>query len=223
MCQDVWQITNVPIMYKYKNPWELGWGCACHENITMGENVMLLKCFIFATYNLLSPLLSEIWHNAFNGFHDIHPLTYSYKPVSFREGIVYKRSGGHRIPGMNCCGRNEVCYRWSKRYLFIKQKKFCWIPQGNYKSRWNAVRPCSSVWALTFVRHSCEQCYQLLKTHNPDRAGTHTHHSVSLSLASCLSLLHWYCATFVLWLNWHYIAAFHCPWYNNTLENHTLG
>ncbi|KAG1924579.1 phospholipase D1, partial [Pimephales promelas] len=36
------------------------------------------------------------------------------------EGIVYKRSGGHRIPGMNCCGRNEVCYRWSKRWLVVK-------------------------------------------------------------------------------------------------------
>uniref|UniRef100_A0A672PLT0 Phospholipase n=1 Tax=Sinocyclocheilus grahami TaxID=75366 RepID=A0A672PLT0_SINGR len=44
----------------------------------------------------------------------------TYKPVSFREGIVYKRSGGHRIPGMNCCGHNEVCYRWSKRWLVVK-------------------------------------------------------------------------------------------------------
>uniref|UniRef100_A0A671T534 Phospholipase n=1 Tax=Sinocyclocheilus anshuiensis TaxID=1608454 RepID=A0A671T534_9TELE len=36
------------------------------------------------------------------------------------EGIVHKRSGGHRIPGMNCCGHNEVCYRWSKRWLVVK-------------------------------------------------------------------------------------------------------
>lgn len=36
------------------------------------------------------------------------------------EGIVYKRSGGHRIPGMNCCGHNEICYRWSKRWLIVK-------------------------------------------------------------------------------------------------------
>uniref|UniRef100_A0A9J8A7N8 phospholipase D n=1 Tax=Cyprinus carpio carpio TaxID=630221 RepID=A0A9J8A7N8_CYPCA len=50
--------------------------------------------------------------------HEIHFC--SYKPVSFREGIVYKRSGGHRIPGMNCCGHNEVCYRWSKRWLIVK-------------------------------------------------------------------------------------------------------
>lgn len=32
-----------------------------------------------------------------------------------REGMIYKRSGGHRIPGMNCCGQSKACYRWSKR------------------------------------------------------------------------------------------------------------
>ena len=26
-----------------------------------------------------------------------------------------KRSGGHRIPGLNCCGQGRACYRWSKR------------------------------------------------------------------------------------------------------------
>uniref|UniRef100_A0A672HI33 Phospholipase n=1 Tax=Salarias fasciatus TaxID=181472 RepID=A0A672HI33_SALFA len=39
---------------------------------------------------------------------------------SFREGMVQKRSGGHRIPGMNCCGRSKMCYRWSKRWLVVK-------------------------------------------------------------------------------------------------------
>ncbi|CAL8400159.1 unnamed protein product [Arctogadus glacialis] len=36
------------------------------------------------------------------------------------EGMVLKRSGGHRIPGMNCCGRTKMCYRWSKRWLVVK-------------------------------------------------------------------------------------------------------
>uniref|UniRef100_A0A6Q2XXK9 Phospholipase n=1 Tax=Esox lucius TaxID=8010 RepID=A0A6Q2XXK9_ESOLU len=31
------------------------------------------------------------------------------------EGMVHKRSGGHRIPGLNCCGHSKMCYRWSKR------------------------------------------------------------------------------------------------------------
>ncbi|XP_008395128.1 phospholipase D1 [Poecilia reticulata] len=36
------------------------------------------------------------------------------------EGMVLKRSGGHRFPGMNCCGRSRICYRWSKRWLVVK-------------------------------------------------------------------------------------------------------
>ncbi|KAK5849809.1 hypothetical protein PBY51_014114 [Eleginops maclovinus] len=36
------------------------------------------------------------------------------------EGMVLKRSGGHRIPGLNCCGRSQMCYRWSKRWLVVK-------------------------------------------------------------------------------------------------------
>ncbi|TWW70628.1 Phospholipase D1 [Takifugu flavidus] len=37
-----------------------------------------------------------------------------------REGMVLKRSGGHRIPGLNCCGHSRMCYRWSKRWLVVK-------------------------------------------------------------------------------------------------------
>uniref|UniRef100_A0A8C4I580 Phospholipase n=1 Tax=Dicentrarchus labrax TaxID=13489 RepID=A0A8C4I580_DICLA len=40
--------------------------------------------------------------------------------LSAREGMIYKRSGGHRIPGMNCCGHSQACYRWSKRWLVVK-------------------------------------------------------------------------------------------------------
>ncbi|XP_040921573.1 phospholipase D1 isoform X1 [Toxotes jaculatrix] len=36
------------------------------------------------------------------------------------EGMVLKRSGGHRIPGLNCCGHSKICYRWSKRWLVVK-------------------------------------------------------------------------------------------------------
>ncbi|XP_030624601.1 phospholipase D1 [Chanos chanos] len=36
------------------------------------------------------------------------------------EGMIHKRSGGHRIPGLNCCGRSKMCYRWSKRWLVVK-------------------------------------------------------------------------------------------------------
>uniref|UniRef100_K7GJ29 Phospholipase n=1 Tax=Pelodiscus sinensis TaxID=13735 RepID=K7GJ29_PELSI len=36
------------------------------------------------------------------------------------EGMIMKRSGGHRIPGLNCCGQQRACYRWSKRWLVVK-------------------------------------------------------------------------------------------------------
>ncbi|XP_048362891.1 phospholipase D1 [Sphaerodactylus townsendi] len=36
------------------------------------------------------------------------------------EGMIIKRSGGHRIPGLNCCGQGRLCYRWSKRWLVVK-------------------------------------------------------------------------------------------------------
>uniref|UniRef100_A0A8C4I626 Phospholipase n=1 Tax=Dicentrarchus labrax TaxID=13489 RepID=A0A8C4I626_DICLA len=45
--------------------------------------------------------------------HSCHILT-------LWEGMIYKRSGGHRIPGMNCCGHSQACYRWSKRWLVVK-------------------------------------------------------------------------------------------------------
>ncbi len=47
--------------------------------------------------------------------HPIVPRIFNYFSVSSREGMIYKRSGGHRIPGMNCCGHSQACYRWSKR------------------------------------------------------------------------------------------------------------
>ncbi|XP_062993434.1 phospholipase D2 [Elgaria multicarinata webbii] len=36
------------------------------------------------------------------------------------EGMILKRSGGHRFHGLNCAGRHRVCYRWSKRWLVVK-------------------------------------------------------------------------------------------------------
>ncbi|XP_012316011.1 phospholipase D2 isoform X3 [Aotus nancymaae] len=36
------------------------------------------------------------------------------------EGMIRKRSGGHRVPGLTCCGRDQFCYRWSKRWLVVK-------------------------------------------------------------------------------------------------------
>uniref|UniRef100_A0A4W3HP38 Phospholipase n=1 Tax=Callorhinchus milii TaxID=7868 RepID=A0A4W3HP38_CALMI len=47
--------------------------------------------------------------------------------LCYREGFVMKRSGGHRIPGMNCCGQHQACYRWSKRWLLIKDSFLMYV------------------------------------------------------------------------------------------------
>ncbi|KAG5852016.1 hypothetical protein ANANG_G00057960 [Anguilla anguilla] len=36
------------------------------------------------------------------------------------EGFILKRSGGHRIQGLNCIGHHQFCYRWSRRWLVAK-------------------------------------------------------------------------------------------------------
>uniref|UniRef100_A0A8C6WZ42 Phospholipase n=1 Tax=Neogobius melanostomus TaxID=47308 RepID=A0A8C6WZ42_9GOBI len=43
------------------------------------------------------------------------------------EGMIYKRSGGHRIPGMKCCGQTQACYRWSKRWLVVKDSFLLYV------------------------------------------------------------------------------------------------
>ncbi|XP_062844293.1 phospholipase D1 isoform X2 [Trichomycterus rosablanca] len=36
------------------------------------------------------------------------------------EGFILKRSGGHRIQGLNCFGHHQICFRWSQRWLVVK-------------------------------------------------------------------------------------------------------
>lgn len=36
------------------------------------------------------------------------------------EGPIFKRSGGHRIQGLNCVGHHQFCFRWSRRWLVVK-------------------------------------------------------------------------------------------------------
>ncbi|KAM3869442.1 phospholipase D2 [Diretmus argenteus] len=36
------------------------------------------------------------------------------------EGSIFKRSGGHRIQGLNCIGHHQFCFRWSHRWLVVK-------------------------------------------------------------------------------------------------------
>uniref|UniRef100_A0A8C7HRM1 Phospholipase n=1 Tax=Oncorhynchus kisutch TaxID=8019 RepID=A0A8C7HRM1_ONCKI len=60
----------------------------------------------------LSPQMEFIDVSQMSFIHDLGPKGL--------EGMIHKRSGGHRIPGLNCCGHSEACYRWSKRWLVVK-------------------------------------------------------------------------------------------------------
>ncbi|XP_064418319.1 phospholipase D1 [Latimeria chalumnae] len=65
-------------------------------------------------------------------FIDISPMSFIHDlgPKGL-EGIVMKRSGGHRIPGLNCCGHGQVCYRWSKRWLVMKDSFLMYMKQDS--------------------------------------------------------------------------------------------
>ncbi|XP_062813753.1 phospholipase D2 isoform X1 [Anolis carolinensis] len=60
-------------------------------------------------------------HHAMTEFLDVSPLSFipDLGPKGL-EGLILKRSGGHRIQGLNCAGRHQICYRWSKRWLVVK-------------------------------------------------------------------------------------------------------
>uniref|UniRef100_A0A8C9TPR5 Phospholipase n=1 Tax=Scleropages formosus TaxID=113540 RepID=A0A8C9TPR5_SCLFO len=59
--------------------------------------------------------------------HGSSSLSLFLSPSFLSEGMVQKRSGGHRIPGLNCCGRSKVCYRWSKRWLLVKDSFLLYV------------------------------------------------------------------------------------------------
>ncbi|XP_055086056.1 phospholipase D1 isoform X2 [Periophthalmus magnuspinnatus] len=69
----------------------------------------LLKMSMYRNYHVTMEFI-EVSQLSF--IHDLGPKGL--------EGMVLKRSGGHRIPGLNCCGHSKICYHWSKRWLVVK-------------------------------------------------------------------------------------------------------
>ncbi|XP_030893561.1 phospholipase D1 isoform X3 [Leptonychotes weddellii] len=69
----------------------------------------LLKMPMYRNYHATTEFLGI---SQLSFIHDLGP-----KGI---EGMIMKRSGGHRIPGLNCCGQGRACYRWSKRWLIVK-------------------------------------------------------------------------------------------------------
>lgn len=48
-----------------------------------------------------------------------------------REGPIFKRSGGHRIQGLNCIGHHQLCFRWSRRWLVVKDSFLLYMNRDN--------------------------------------------------------------------------------------------
>ncbi|XP_073482328.1 phospholipase D1 isoform X2 [Aquarana catesbeiana] len=71
-------------------------------------------------------------YHATREFIDVNQLSFVHDlgPKGI-EGIIQKRSGGHRIPGLNCCGQRSVCYRWSKRWLVVKDSFLMYMKTDN--------------------------------------------------------------------------------------------
>uniref|UniRef100_A0AAQ5ZH31 Phospholipase n=1 Tax=Amphiprion ocellaris TaxID=80972 RepID=A0AAQ5ZH31_AMPOC len=51
--------------------------------------------------------------------------------LCLREGPIYKRSGGHRIQGLNCIGHHQFCFRWSRRWLVVKDSFLMYMDRDN--------------------------------------------------------------------------------------------
>ncbi|XP_060912484.1 phospholipase D1 [Labrus mixtus] len=47
------------------------------------------------------------------------------------EGPIFKRSGGHRIQGLNCIGHHQICFRWSRRWLVVKDSFLLYMNRDN--------------------------------------------------------------------------------------------
>lgn len=47
------------------------------------------------------------------------------------EGPIFKRSGGHRIQGLNCIGHHQFCFRWSRRWLVVKDTFMMYMSRDN--------------------------------------------------------------------------------------------
>uniref|UniRef100_A0A3Q1HUZ2 Phospholipase n=1 Tax=Anabas testudineus TaxID=64144 RepID=A0A3Q1HUZ2_ANATE len=94
-----------------------------HMNRHIGQNIVyvfLQKQLEDYLNTLLTMAMYCKYHHTME-FIDVSQLSFIHDlgPKGL-EGMIYKRSGGHRIPGMNCCGHSQACYRWSKRWLVVK-------------------------------------------------------------------------------------------------------
>ncbi|XP_062341987.1 phospholipase D2 [Osmerus eperlanus] len=83
----------------------------------------------------LNGLLENSFCRNFHGmleFLDVSPLSFvSDLGPKGLEGWIFKRSGGHRIQGLNCIGHHQFCFRWSRRWLVVKDSFLLYLNREN--------------------------------------------------------------------------------------------
>uniref|UniRef100_A0A672N3M5 Phospholipase n=1 Tax=Sinocyclocheilus grahami TaxID=75366 RepID=A0A672N3M5_SINGR len=79
--------------------------------------VYIVFMCVFQKY--LEEYLNNLLENTF--CRNYHGMVRTSLFVFFHsEGYILKRSGGHRIQGLNCIGHHQFCFRWSRRWLVVK-------------------------------------------------------------------------------------------------------
>uniref|UniRef100_A0A667ZY54 Phospholipase n=1 Tax=Myripristis murdjan TaxID=586833 RepID=A0A667ZY54_9TELE len=87
------------------------------------------------TYQPLAKYLEEylngLLENSFcRSDHSMRFIVHSLS-IFLREGPIFKRSGGHRIQGLNCIGHHQFCFRWSRRWLVVKDSFLLYMNRDN--------------------------------------------------------------------------------------------
>uniref|UniRef100_A0A8D3CEE1 Phospholipase n=1 Tax=Scophthalmus maximus TaxID=52904 RepID=A0A8D3CEE1_SCOMX len=108
-----------------------------HPQKTLSDVLTLLFPFLFQKY--LEEYLNGLLENRFCRNDNSMLEFLSVGALSFitdlgpkgLEGPISKRSGGHRIQGLNCIGHHQFCFRWSRRWLVVKDSFLMYMNRDN--------------------------------------------------------------------------------------------
>lgn len=109
-------------------------------------------CFFFCDFSTIPLLLTCISATLF--------LVFVCLFVCLREGYILKRSGGHRIQGLNCIGHHQFCFRWSRRWLVVKDSFLL------YMSRWVHHKTNKPTCELISVTLHCSMLFYFVSCYN---------------------------------------------------------
>ncbi len=88
------------------------------------------------------------------------------------EGYILKRSGGHRIQGLNCIGHHQICFGWSRRWLVVKDSSLLymsrWVsPQYKHPHTYTVIcyfTQLSVLFCCFMLQHAFQSC-ECMRTH----------------------------------------------------------